>query len=251
MPFKPASLLEPAYNDVFNTWKSTPSPENADLLLKSVDPIIKEGLRTYGGQASGSPTLRGKAKRLTLSALEVYDPTKAKLRTHLLTQLQGIRRAAAHELQPIHIPEQILLESNRMKDSELRLRDELGRDPSDTELADHSGLSIKKIARLRTIKPSFSEGQQIKQTQEGTQIFTPHVEQHSTQSAQSAWQNFVYHDLEPLDQLIMEHTLGLHGKQILSNQEVAKKLKLSPGAVSQRKLKLQEKLDLSSLAGIG
>jgi len=43
----------------------------------------------------------------------------------------------------------------------------------------------------------------------------------------------------------MEHTLGMHGKRVLSNQDVARKLKLSPGAISQRKARIQSKMDLA------
>jgi DNA-binding NarL/FixJ family response regulator len=41
----------------------------------------------------------------------------------------------------------------------------------------------------------------------------------------------------------MEHTLGLHGKKVLSNQEIARKLRLTPGAVSQRKATIQQLLN--------
>jgi DNA-binding NarL/FixJ family response regulator len=44
--------------------------------------------------------------------------------------------------------------------------------------------------------------------------------------------------------VILEHALGLHGKPVLQNQQIAKKLRLSPGAVSQRKAKIQAKLNL-------
>jgi DNA-directed RNA polymerase specialized sigma subunit len=41
----------------------------------------------------------------------------------------------------------------------------------------------------------------------------------------------------------MEHTLGLNGKKVLANTEVAKRLSISPGAVSQRKSRIQSRLD--------
>ena len=40
----------------------------------------------------------------------------------------------------------------------------------------------------------------------------------------------------------MEWSLGLHGREKLSNKEIANKLLRSPGAISQRKAKIQQLL---------
>jgi len=65
----------------------------------------------------------------------------------------------------------------------------------------------------------------------------------ANQSARDAWVQIVYDELPSLDQKIMELSLGLHGRKPLSNLEIAKKLGRSPGAISQRKAKIQELLD--------
>jgi len=43
---------------------------------------------------------------------------------------------------------------------------------------------------------------------------------------------------DPVTQKIIEHTYGLFGKPILPVQQIAKKLKLSPGRISQIKNKI-------------
>jgi DNA-binding Lrp family transcriptional regulator len=45
---------------------------------------------------------------------------------------------------------------------------------------------------------------------------------------------YVHHDLEPLDQKMLEWRTGIYGKTIKSVNEIAERLKLSPAAVSQR-----------------
>lgn len=247
---KPITFTEPSmplfiekhYHPTYSAWKADPSPANSSVLLNMVDPIINEAVRTYGGSSQKSPILRSKAKLMALKAIEGYDPTKAKLRTHLLSQMQGLRRLAAKEDQILNIPEQVLLDLGNLRESENRLRDKIGRDPSDIELADHLGLSKKRIAYLRTMKPSFAEGKLVKVDDEGTSISQPAVESSNTEG-RAAWHDFVYHDLDPIDQQIMEYTLGMHNKPVLSNQELAKTLRLSPGAVSQRKSRIQTKMD--------
>lgn len=52
---------------------------------------------------------------------------------------------------------------------------------------------------------------------------------------------YVYNSVSPLDQKIMEWTSGYKGKE-LSNNQIASKLHLSAGAVSQRKARIQELL---------
>lgn len=258
MPAQPSidtsgfTYLEKPYFDHYTNWKRDPSPANTGAILKSVDPVINEAIRTYGGSSAGSPTLRGQARRLTLNAIRNYDPSKAKLRTHLLSQLQGLRRIAAKEDQILNIPEQVLLDMGSLRESENKLKDQLGRDPSDAELADATGLSTKRLAYVRTMRPSFAEGKMIQVDDEGSSLNQPAVEQGASiqSKGMKAWQDFVYQDLDPIDQQIMEYTLGLHGKPELSNQEVAKLLRLSPGAVSQRKAKIQQRLDLSEDTGL-
>jgi hypothetical protein len=59
----------------------------------------------------------------------------------------------------------------------------------------------------------------------------------------SAWISLVYSDLGPVDQYILERVLGLHGHPPTPPSRVAKELKVSPGAVSQRMEKIQAQLD--------
>ena len=73
----------------------------------------------------------------------------------------------------------------------------------------------------------------------GTDDFRPPV----LQKASKFWVELVYSDLDETDQLILAHTLGLRGREVLQNQQLAKKLGISPGAVSQRKQRIQRLLD--------
>jgi DNA-directed RNA polymerase specialized sigma subunit len=233
------SLLEPEFSEPYTAWATQPTPENTDVLLKTIHPVLTSAMKNYGGV--GSPTMLTKAKVLALDAMKRYDPTKAKLRTHLMFQLQGLRRASAKENQILSVPEQVALDLNNLRESENVLRDQLGRDPADSEVADHTGLSLKRLKYIRSMRPSYSQGSFQRPSDEGDDIYQPAVQEKGNVQQ---WHEFVYHDLAPKDQLIMEHTLGLHGKPVLSNQDVAKKLGISPGAVSQRKARIQAKLDL-------
>lgn len=236
----PDYYLEPEFEPHYKAWKADPNPQNSGKILKTVEPVLSAALRTYAG-SSPSPTIRSRAKIMALNAIGTYDPTRAKLRTHLMTQLQGLRRHVAREGMAVSVPEQVALDLGHVRDAENRLRDQLGREPSDMELADHTRLSTKRLAYLRQHRHARSEGSMQRPTEDGENIYSPAV---IPTGNHSAWHEFVYQDLDPVDQVILEHTLGLHNRPVLQNQEIARKLRLSPGAISQRKARIQQKLNL-------
>lgn len=239
-------LLEPEFSKPYQAWKDEPTPLATHAMLTALNPVLDSAMRSYGGKKA-SPTLRSKAKLLALDALGKYDPMKAKLRTHLMVNLQSLRRAATQEGQIISIPERVGLDLYHLNEAENKLRDKLGRDPSDAELADHTGLSRKRLGYIRMAKPGYAEGSLFNQGEDGgVEQAAPAVQS----TNHDAWYDFVYHDLHPIDQLIMEHSLGLHGKPILPKQVIAYKLRLSPGAVSQRAAKIQAQLDKQEDLGV-
>lgn len=234
-------LLEPEFRPHYEAWKSKPSPQTSSALLGAVRPVLDSAVRSYGG-AGTSPTLRSRAKLMALDALGNYDPSRAKLRTHLMVQLQGLRRASAKEQQMISIPERVALDLHRLGAAEGSLRDSLNRDPSDAELSEHVGLSPARIGYIRQARPAYAEGTIHGATSgdEDQGEFNPAVRQ---QGPDTHMLDFVYHDLDPADQVIMEHTLGLRNKPVLPKQQIAAKLGMSPAAVSQRAARIQAKLN--------
>jgi len=126
-----------------------------------------------------------------------------------------------------HILSQVVLDQN-------------GREASISELADATGLSVKRLKHIQKFQHPIAEGTitaRMAESEDGG--FMPAVEQ----DGGSSWLEFVYDDLDPINQKIMEWTLGLHGQKPLSNRQVAAKLRISPGAVSQRKAHIQGILD--------
>lgn len=240
------SMLEPEYQAPFDAWKAQPTPQNSAALLKAVDPIMSSALRSYGG-SKPSPTLASRAKVLTLQGMQRYDPSRAKLRTHLLSHLRGLQRFAAKESNAISVPERVALSLGHLHRAENELKDRLLRDPSESEIADHLGLPIKRLQKLRQAKPIYYEGQMQSLGENGDkQTSSPGV----VDTNDKYWQDFVYHDLEPTDQVIMEHLLGFNGKPVLPSNKIAAKLRLSPSAVSQRAQRIQQKLDLRNKLGV-
>lgn len=223
----------------YHAWKAKPSPQTSAAFLKSISPVLDTAMTSYG--RGGSPTLRSRAKLMALQAAGSFDPQKGNLRTHLLSNLRGLQRAAAQQDQIISLPERVAIERNQLIEAENRLRDELGRDASDSEIADSLGLSTKRLTYLRKAKPATAEGTLTQSDAEGN-LRTPATTPLSSPAA-DAWADFVYYDLSPTDQLIMDYALGRNGAPRLSVNEVAERLHLTPGAISQRSARIQAMLD--------
>lgn len=235
--------LEPEFQSAYSTWKSNPGPESNDVLLKSLQPIIDNAVKAYAGNAS--PIIKSKAKKIVIDSLPGYDPQGSKLKTYLFNQLQGLKRFSMQQGQIISVPEQVQLDHSNLKRTENELREQLGREPSTEELADAANLSVKRINYVRNLKNPMSEGfvSRPAPNSEGTDYGDPSVVGASGKKDAAAWHDFVYGSLSPTDKLIMEHTMGLYGKGVLSNEQIARKLGVSPAAVSIRKNKIQQELD--------
>lgn len=233
--------LEPKYQKSFQTWKINPTPANTGTLLKSVQPDIDRGIFAHVGKSD--PILASRAKRMALQAIKTYDPSKAKLGTHIINQLQGLKRVSRQQSNIISIPERVAMDQGYIERAKAELGDELGRDPSMAEISDRTGISPKRINYVSKFRYAMAQGAFSNLGEGENDDFSPAVDQ----VGNNTWFEFVYSDLDPTNQKIMEWTLGLHGQKMLSNQDIARKLRMTPGAVSQRKAKIQNILNQEEL----
>lgn len=226
-------LLEPEYADHYHAYVSGKTPRAAGALLTALDPVIDEALKSYAGTEAKSPTLKARAKQLTLDAVRRYDPARAKLRTHLLSHLRGLRRVTERATAGVYVPEQWRLDARSVDATRADLVDELGREPSDAELAARLRLPIERVRKARAVPGVLASSQ----AGDAVAVHTP------AEGAWKIWVDAVYHDLQPVDQVILEHSFGLNQRPVLPANAIARMVNLSPGAVSQRKANIQLMLD--------
>ena len=234
--------LEPEMADAWHAWKAADSPATRGALLSQVKPVLSSAVYSYAG-AGASPAVQGQAKLMALRAFGTYDPAKGSMRTHLLSQLRSLQRTAAQGSQIISVPERVSLDRRHLMESEEQLRDKLGRDPSDMEVSARTGLSLKRLGYIRRAAPGTNSGSHM--DAEGD-VYSPVSTIPNAGGTDDAWADMIYHDLGDIDRTIMDYTLGLRGAKPLSNSDLAARLGLSAGAVSQRKAKIQAMLDEQS-----
>jgi DNA-directed RNA polymerase specialized sigma subunit len=223
----------------FDAWSKNQTPENMASLLDAADPVIGSALTSYAG---GNQLFRGKARKLAIDAFKSFDPSKGtKLRTHLMVQLQPLSRMHRDHSQSIRIPERISSDLYHVNQANQQLFDKLGREPSDKEIADHTGLSMRRLVHVRKFaRPSLPESGLTFTNEEGEEeVFYPGTEK---ADPQRVWIEYVHHDLSPMDQKILEWKTGLYGKSVLSTMEIARRMGMTPGAVSQRAAKISARI---------
>ena len=93
-----------------------------------------------------------------MKAVERFDPAKGgKLSTYGAWWIkQSIKRALANQSKTIRLPVHLVDKISKMRKTALRMHEELGREPTDEELAEELGMSPSRVTQLRTaaIRPA-------------------------------------------------------------------------------------------------
>lgn len=204
-------------------------------LLRALKPTIDSALHSYSGGAGES--LRTQATLMALDVARRYDPSKGvQLNTYVFGNLQGLRRKAADRSNIIKVPEGVLLDANKIENERNDFLTETGREPTVSELADKTGLSIRRLERIKGgAGAQMAESQTL--NEKGDSLFT------KTSDPQKIWSDMVYHDLDPVDKKIFEWSTGYGGSDRIKKGDMAQRLKISQPAVSARINKIVAKLE--------
>lgn len=226
----------------YQTWRKSKSPEDLLKVVEQYQPVIDNAAHAIIGRHPDG-VVRRRAQLLAAEAVQSYDPKKnVPLKYHIQTNLSPLRRWHRKVTEIVPIPERLRREAAQLNQAREELWEELDREPTEEEIADRTGISVKKQMKMRRrSRRGVSEGELVGGAMEDDESadFSPAVD--FVDPGQEVI-DYVYFDLDPEDQFLYRSRTGYRGAPILSNQEVARKLKISPGAVSQRANKIEKRI---------
>ena len=219
-------------NSVVERWKVYKSPKDATAIYTMLKPTISGAIQSYGG---GDKSLTAQAYRIAYDSLNSYDKSKGTdVKTHVHNHLKRLNRVYADRNNIVHIPEGVAKDYNTIAKAIANFSDEYNREPNDDELSDITKISKKRIDKILNRSTNISGSEAV--TEEGGDRVT-----HSGIS-DDTYIDYIYSSSDNIDKKIIELTSGRKGSRIYSNSEVARRLKITPAAVSQRMNRLREKM---------
>lgn len=210
----------------FDTWNRAKTPKHMNDVLQSMSGDIDRSIRTAGGQPS--PLLRGHGRLAVVKAMSSFDPKAGtQFRSWAQSQLRGLVRPVRASRFAVKIPELRAREASRIRNVIESRQAETGFEPSDAVIADQLGLPISRVSAVR--------GGEAPEVVSGEIFF-----KEAPADDNGLIQDMVYYSLPPRDQTIMEYGLGYNNVKPMPSTEIAKKLKITPSAVSQRLSKIRK-----------
>lgn len=215
--------------ELWEQWNRTRSSADMQALLNHLQPLINQQVTRWGGTLS-RPMLETKAKVLAAEAIKTYQPNRgAALATHVTNRLQKLSRTVYTHTQAARLPEHKAVGMATFSVANDQLQNDLGREPTHVELADHLGWSQ---ARTQEFQRAYGRKELLASGEFNPASF-PIADQHDPII------DYVYFDMEPKNQQIFEHITGYGGKPVLSNRELMSRFKITQGQLSYQKRKIK------------
>lgn len=213
-------------------WKQDPNDTTHSDLLHRFDPLINKEVNKWQSGTMPLSLMKAEAYKIVSDSVKSYNPNAgAKLSTYIVSQLQKLKRFGYRNQNVLYIPESRTIKVQTYKNAVQHLADVLGRAPSTLETADYLRWSQAEVSRMENeLRSDYIAEQGVS----SNQILTVKPTDFKIQ--------YVYHDLNPREQVVFEHITGMNGKKELGVEDIAKKLKTTSTEVYKIRESIAKKL---------
>ena len=229
------------WEDPYKAWRESQDPNDLRQVVSSLDNTISSASRAHAGQAARSPVVQQRARLIAARAVKSFDPDRGvALPTHVNNQLRELQRSAPAVVDPLSPPERFRRQQVEISQVTQDLEEQLGREATDEEISEVSGIPLPRVVKVRRRMRARIPTSVYEDSDDDDDALDV-VDNRFTD--EDLWHEAVYHDLGEVDRIIFMHRTGYRDADILSNTDIAQRVNLSPGAVSQRARRIQQRLE--------
>lgn len=235
-------LLTPSEEIVLAARIKKGDKDARELMIKANLRLVVKIAHDYEGFGLPLLDLISEGNIGLMKAVERFDPSKGgKLSTYGSWWIkQSIKRALANQSKTIRLPVHLVDKISKMRRLAMKLQEELGREPTDDELAEELGIPAARVSQMRTaaIRPASldapigdDDSNNFSEIVQDENADTPY-EQLEDKTVTDMLQEMVK-TLDPREATILRYRFGLDGGTEKTLEEVGEKFGVTRERVRQ------------------
>lgn len=232
--------------EVIRRFQQNPNPEDFETLYNAHRPLINSASRIAGASTLPKAALHGEAIKHYTDALMTWSPERSAFSSWVFSKMRRLGRYSGKYSNIGKVPEERATLVPLLQQTESNLQEQLGRPPSDHELADEMLMAAQDVASLKahriTPKVVGTLRREMRKDLTAEQAGGEAVLSQDSQLRRKVV--FLHGSLNPEQQLVLEHTFEGFGKPVIEDDaQLAQQVNMSPQKVRAIKAQIRKKVE--------